>query len=125
MTRMPPEHVVKALTAYDPDLGLTWDPDSAVWKFTHRGTPFMSWVHRGGGPARADTPVGEALSLIKEVDNRNDGGIRLRAMNARIKRRQERRKREQQAAKEEASAEAYDRSRVKMRGPRPFVSGAV
>lgn len=125
MKRMPPEHVVRALQAYDPDLGLVWDETSAVWKFTHRGTPFMSWIHRGGVPAQGDTPVGEALSLIKEADNRNDGGIRLRAMMQRLNQRKEREQREHRAAREEASAHARDRSRVMMRGPKPFVSGAV
>lgn len=124
-SRIPPPHVVKALRAYDPDLGLEWDRDSAVWKFTHRGTPFMPWIHRGGTPAQGDTPVGEALSLIKEADNRNGGGIRLQAMMQRLKQRKERQKKEHQAAKDEASAHARDRSRVFMRGPKSFVSGVA
>lgn len=126
MTRMPPQHVVRALQEYDSDLGLVWDENSAVWKFTFQGQPFMAWYHRGDGvPAQSLTDVDEALSLIKEADNRNDGGIRLQAMMQRVNERKEREKREQRAAREDAAAHARDRSRVKMRGPKLFVSGAV
>ncbi len=124
--RMAPDRVLKELEAYDPELGLMWDGRTAAWKFTHKGTPFMTWVHRDGTLAQADLSVGEALSLIKEADNRNDGDIRLKAMLQRIDAKKEKEAKEDEKIIRETTAQAHDRASVKMRGgPKPFVSGVA
>jgi len=120
--RQPPEHVRAAIQSYDPDVDLRWDEERAIWMFTYQEQDLMPWYHRDGIPARGDTPVGEAISLLKEADNRNDGGLRLRAMRKRIDERKRKQREEDEALKNEATDEAFDRARVKLNGPRPFLA---
>lgn len=122
--RFPPSHVIAALKNYDENLGMRWDQRRARWIFTFRGRDFMIWNHRDGTPALADLPSDEALSLVKEADNRNDGGKRMQRMFERVDRKREYEQRERRGRMDEASAQAKEHAGVKLRGgPKPFVTG--
>lgn len=121
--RFPPSNVVAALKNYDENLGLRWDQRRARWKFTFRGRDFMEWKHRDGTPALADLPADEALSLVQEADNRNDGGIRLSRMLKRHDAERDKEKVEDRKRMDEASEAAKEHARFNMHGGRPFVTG--
>jgi len=124
--RKPPQYIVEALKRYDSDLGLEWDDRKEAWFFTWRGRQFLRWEHEDGVAACRSEALteGEALRIIKKADTKYGGGVRIKAMMARHREKKKREKEEKDREFDNAAERASDRARVKMNGPRPFVSMA-
>lgn len=120
--REAPGHVIRALKAYDRDLGMVWDVETAMWYFTHRGEKAFAYYHEDG--CAAVNPVAsEAVEIMRRADNNRDGGYaKLKAWERRRAERKYREEQERRLEMSEARGEAGERYDTWRRGaPKPFV----
>jgi len=109
--RQVPDCIAKELKRYHPSLGMVWDTDRHVWMFTANGKPSFMYRHVDGTPCRTEPVLGEVEQIVREADNSNRLGDRVRDFKRAWSRLRDRRERDEQ----QLIADAKDESRAMAR----------
>lgn len=125
MKRSAPTHVLAALRrSVCPEIGVEWDEEGCLWRFTYEGRPqSAALVHADGKPMLSlDGYADEIVRLAQAGDNFRDYGERRRRIQASAGRIRSAAKARRREALADLTPQARDRMRFERFGPRPFVT---
>lgn len=120
--RTTPQHIRRALAAYDPELELRWEDREGCWYFYYQGKKAFAYYHLDGKIAM-DPVEGEVLDIIKRADAKTGQSpyAKLKAAERLRRDRKRQEEKEHRQALAEAGEEAGERADVYRRGgAKPF-----